>query len=239
MLHFRVAILTIIVGLYSIVSSCQSIDIKPKYVYEIKQCDANSKHKKMLILLHGLGSNEQDLFSLASHIPSNYIVISARAPYVYGSGFAWYEISVESGKRKANNQQMSQSQKDIGIFVDQMSQLYDVAIPDVVLAGFSQGAIMSYGVSSAQLNIKSIGCFGGRISEPVEQQMRLKGDLSHLNTFVAHGTHDQMIDVSEARHAKDVLMTCKANLTYHEYPEGHTISSQMLGDFITWLQSIN
>ena len=51
----------------------------------------------LLLLLHGYGSNEEDLFSFASELPDEYYVISARAPYdlMYGS-YAWYAINFDA-----------------------------------------------------------------------------------------------------------------------------------------------
>jgi phospholipase/carboxylesterase len=49
----------------------------------------------LLVLLHGVGSNEQDLFGLAPYVPPAFHVVSLRAPYVMGAGqFAWFQFSV-------------------------------------------------------------------------------------------------------------------------------------------------
>ena len=47
----------------------------------------------LLLLLHGYGSDENDLFSFAAELPNNYFVISARAPIpMQPYGNAWYAI---------------------------------------------------------------------------------------------------------------------------------------------------
>ncbi|MBP8158132.1 MAG: phospholipase, partial [Flavobacterium sp.] len=55
----------------------------------------------LLLLLHGYGSNEEDLFSFASELPEEYYVISARAPFdmMYGS-YAWYAINLDADENK-------------------------------------------------------------------------------------------------------------------------------------------
>ncbi len=55
----------------------------------------------LLLLLHGYGSNEEDLFSFASELPEDYYVVSARAPYdmMYGS-YAWYAINFDADENK-------------------------------------------------------------------------------------------------------------------------------------------
>ena len=44
-----------------------------------------------------MGSNDKDLFSLKEFIPSNYIIISLRAPISLGfNSYAWYSINFEN-----------------------------------------------------------------------------------------------------------------------------------------------
>ncbi|MBT2513198.1 alpha/beta hydrolase [Arthrobacter sp. ISL-30] len=51
------------------------------------------KGKPLLVLLHGYGANEQDLFSLAQLLPDEFVVASVRAPLVMGPGFTWFPLS--------------------------------------------------------------------------------------------------------------------------------------------------
>ena len=49
--------------------------------YLIKEPKIKLDKNPLLLLLHGYGSNEEDLFSFANELPDNYYIISARAPY--------------------------------------------------------------------------------------------------------------------------------------------------------------
>jgi phospholipase/carboxylesterase len=55
----------------------------------------------LLLLLHGYGSNEEDLFSFATELPDDYFIVSARAPFdlMYGS-YAWYAINFDADENK-------------------------------------------------------------------------------------------------------------------------------------------
>ena len=54
-----------------------------------------------IVLLHGYGSNELDLFSFADELPDNLLIISLRAPYEMGNGaYAWYAINLDSENNK-------------------------------------------------------------------------------------------------------------------------------------------
>ena len=56
----------------------------------------------LLVLMHGVGSNEDDLFGLSDFVPAPFHVVSLRAPFVLGpDSYAWFEFSVASdGSRR-------------------------------------------------------------------------------------------------------------------------------------------
>jgi len=55
----------------------------------------------VIFLLHGYGSNEEDLFSFAPELPEAYTIISVRAPYpMQPFGNAWYAINFDAQKGK-------------------------------------------------------------------------------------------------------------------------------------------
>lgn len=47
--------------------------------------------RPLLVLLHGIGSHEGDLFGLSPHLPLDPVIASLRAPLREGNGFAWFE----------------------------------------------------------------------------------------------------------------------------------------------------
>ena len=63
-----------------------------------------------MILLHGYGSNEEDLFSLAPQLPEDVYVISVRAPYdLQPYGYAWYEITFDADENKFSNNEQAKN----------------------------------------------------------------------------------------------------------------------------------
>jgi phospholipase/carboxylesterase len=49
--------------------------------------------RPLLLILHGFGSHEGDLFSLAPHLPLEPVIASLRAPLAAGQGWAWFPIT--------------------------------------------------------------------------------------------------------------------------------------------------
>ena len=100
----------------------------------------------LLLLLHGYGSNEEDLFSFAAELPEEYYVISVRAPYnLQPYGHAWYAIHFDADENKFSDDVQAQQSRDlIASFIDEVVEKYPIAKDQVTLIGFSQGSILSY-----------------------------------------------------------------------------------------------
>ena len=69
--------------------------------YVVRQPKITTENPPLLILLHGYGSNEHDLFSFAEELPQELLIVSARAPYDMGNGgHAWYAINFDTSNEK-------------------------------------------------------------------------------------------------------------------------------------------
>ena len=69
--------------------------------YIVREPKIKQKNPPLLILLHGYGSNEDDLFSFASELPDELLIVSARAPYdMHFGGYAWYAITLDANNEK-------------------------------------------------------------------------------------------------------------------------------------------
>ena len=206
--------------------------------YLIREPKIKSDKNPLILLLHGYGSNEEDLFSFASELPGEYYVISARAPYVlqYGS-YAWYAINFDANENKFSDNEQAKSSRDlIAHFIDELITNYPVDPNNITLLGFSQGAVFSYAIAlSHPEKIKNIVALSGYVSEPALEENYLKNDLSKLSVFASHGTVDQVIPVEWARKTKPFLDKLGIKSIYKEYPIGHGISPQVFQDFKNWL----
>ncbi|WP_370213680.1 alpha/beta hydrolase, partial [Mesoflavibacter profundi] len=110
---------------------------------------SNKENAPLLLLFHGYGSDENDLFSFATELPEEFLIVSAKAPYpMQPFGNAWYAINFDAEKGKwSDNEQAIQSRDLISQFIDQIINKYNADKDNVTLLGFSQGAILSYSVA--------------------------------------------------------------------------------------------
>ena len=199
------------------------------------------KHDKnpLLILLHGYGSNEEDLFSFAPELPDDSYVISVRAPYdLQPYGHAWYAIHFDADENKfSDNVQAKQSVELIASFIDEIVKQYPIDTKNVTLIGFSQGAILSYATAlTYPEKISKVVALSGYFNQEILPEVIDTKAISHLKFFVSHGSVDQVIPVDWARKTKPALENLGLEVEYQEYPIGHGVSPKNFFDFKNWLQ---
>ena len=199
------------------------------------------KHDKnpLLLLLHGYGSNEEDLFSFATELPNDSYVISVRAPYdLQPYGHAWYAIHFDADENKfSDNVQAKQSVELIAGFIDEIVKQYPIDAKNVTLIGFSQGAILSYATAlTYPEKVAKVVALSGYFNQEIMPEVIDTNAISHLKFFISHGSVDQVIPVEWARKAKPALENLGLEVEYQEYPVGHGVAHQNFFDFKNWLQ---
>ncbi len=206
--------------------------------YIFKEPKIKSAKPPVIILMHGVGSNEKDLFSFANQFPDSFLVISLRAPIKLGNdSYAWYHLSFENGKPISNPIEAEASRLMIIDFINNLKNKHAYNEKRVYLCGFSQGSIMAYSVGlTVPEKIKGIAIMSGRLLEEVKPIIAGKDKLKNLKVFISHGTNDNVLPVSNAREANVYLKQLGINATYKEYPEPHTISNAMFNDLLIWLK---
>jgi phospholipase/carboxylesterase len=208
--------------------------------YKIREPKIKLEKNPLLLLLHGYGSNEADLFSFATELPDEYYIISARAPYdlQYGS-YAWYAINFDADEKKFSDHEQAKISRDlIAEFIEELIQTYPIDSKNVTLVGFSQGSILSYAIAlSHPEKVQRVVALSGYVSEPILEENYLNNDFSNLKIFHSHGTVDQVIPVEWARKTKPFLDKLGIVSTYKEYPIGHGVAPQNFYDFKNWLEN--
>ena len=207
--------------------------------YMIREPKIKRDKNPLLLLLHGYGSNEADLFSFATELPDEYYVVSARAPHdlQYGS-YAWFAINFDAGMNKFTNiEQAKESRALIVKFIDELLDKYPIDSEKITLVGFSQGSILSYAVAlSHPEKISQVAALSGYIDPEIFADGATAKDFSKLRIFASHGSVDQVIPIAWARKVKPFLENLKINVDYREYPVGHGVAPQNFFDFREWLQ---
>jgi phospholipase/carboxylesterase len=210
--------------------------------YKIREPKVKTNKNPLLLLLHGYGSNEADLFSFAEELPEDYYIISARAPYdmQYGS-YAWYAINFDADQNKFSDNEQAKISRDLIVkFIDELVQKYPIDAENVSLIGFSQGSILSYAVAlSYPEKVQKVVAMSGYLNLDIVRDDYLKNTFSTLKIFASHGTVDQVIPIAWARKTPAILQNLGIAVTYKEYPIGHGVAPQNFYDFKNWLLNNN
>lgn len=232
----RIAIIALLL-LFCLMNETIVAGQEPSLYYLFREPKIKQEKPPLLILLHGVGSNEQDLFSFAEYLPEQFLVVSARAPHTLGKdSYGWYEVDFSSGKPTIRQDQAEQSRLQLIAFIDLLKTKHVFDEQQVYFCGFSQGAILSYSAGLTRPDkIKGIALMSGRLLEEVKPII-LKDKLSTLHVYISHGTNDGVLGVHYAQEANAYLKQLGLKPVYKEYTEGHSINHDMLSDLINWLK---
>lgn len=211
--------------------------ISSTLVHKIRQPGgANARNHPALLLLHGRGTDEDDLLELADDLDPRFFIVSVRAPFKFeqgSGGYTWYDVQ-DVGI--PHPRQFEESYNRLAQFVLDVNQNYPVDPRRIFMLGFSMGSIMSLGLSLTKPElIRGVVAHSGYI--PENNSLPFAWDrLQDLSLFIAHGVNDSVIPVHFGRRAHDLLSITQADLTYKEYPIPHTMSEQSMSDLADWLQ---
>ncbi len=206
--------------------------------HNYKASSNNSEKSPVIIMLHGYGSDENDLFSFANEFPSNYTIISLKAPIaIQPFGNAWYIIHFETVDGKWSDDEQAIESRDLVVkCIDEIITVYNVDPKNITILGFSQGTILSFSIAlSFPEKIKNVIGLSGYINEGILKEDYKNNDFSNLNVYSSHGSVDQVIPVAWARKTKPLLKNLGIDSSYSEFPVGHGVAPQNFFELKEWL----
>jgi phospholipase/carboxylesterase len=176
-----------------------------------------------LVLLHGRGADEHDLYPLLDALDPERRLrgLTPRGPLsLPPGGRHWYRLG---GIPTPDPDTFWPS-------FDLLAKLLDELEPPIVLGGFSQGAVMSYALGLGRGREKrpaALIALSGFM--PVVDRLELDlGGLDGYPVFMAHGSLDPVISVEWSRAAREALTAAGADVGYHEAPVPHTIDPRIV-----------
>lgn len=212
--------------------------MKSPLQYKIRQPKTAHENPPLLILLHGYGSNEEDLFSFASELPDELLIVSARAPFDMNfGGYAWYAITLGANDEKFSDlDEARKSLTKIADFIEYLKATYKTDSKNTFLLGFSQGAILSYALSLNYPNkVNHVLALSGYLNEDLVPNSVIDLNIE-TDYYISHGTVDQVLPVDWARKAPAYLNDNNLKNVYSEYPVGHGVAPQNFYSFKSWIE---
>lgn len=195
-----------------------------------------------LFLLHGVGGNETNLMPLAQALDSRLELVFVRGPLTLGPGqHAWFHVRFSAQGPVINAGQADESRTRLRELVRSLARADAPVARPAVMAGFSQGGILSASVAlSAPEDVSRFAILSGRILPEIEPHLASPDRLAQVSAFIAHGQYDDKLPVSFAGHADNWLTRLGVVHDTRLYPVGHTLSADIASDFSRWIhQQIN
>lgn len=193
----------------------------------------------LLVLLHGRGADENDLFPLFDMLdPDRRLTgVTPRGPLALPPGGAhWYQV-VQVGYPDPTT--FHPTFERLQHWFDDLVAALGLSMDRVVVGGFSQGCVMSYALALGNARPRPAGIIG--LSGFIPTVEGFEPDLSGLQGFpvaIGHGTFDPVIGVQWGREAKQRLEEAGADVTYRESPMDHTIDPRFMGELRDWLRRV-
>jgi phospholipase/carboxylesterase len=190
-----------------------------------------------LVLLHGRGADENDLYPLLDVLdPERRLLgVTPRAPLSLPPGGAhWYALG---GLGTPDRDTFMPTFERGSRWLDALAQESGIPPERTVIGGFSQGTAMSYafGLATGRPRPAGIIALSGFI--PTVEGLELNLDPPLPPVAIGHGTFDPIIGVEWGRRAKEQLEAAGADVLYREYPLPHTIDPDYLQTLAQWLRA--
>ena len=193
-----------------------------------------------LVLLHGRGTSEHDLFPLLDALDpgARLVGVTPRAPFTMPPGGAhWYGPVLRVGY--PNPETFQQSRELLGEWLDGLPG--ELGFPEgrLVLGGFSQGAVMSYAMGlgpgrPAPAGLIALSGFMPRVDGFELNLDRREG----LPVALGHGNRDPVIGVEWGHEARDRLQAAGADVLWRESHMAHSVDPSFVDELRDWLAGV-
>ena len=192
----------------------------------------------LLVLIHGYGSNENDLFSFAEYLHPDLLVISLRAPLnLPMMGHAWYSLHFDAEQGKWSDDAEAIGSRELVLqFLDELMQIHPYDKSQVHLLGFSQGAILSFSLALTYPNrFASIVALSGYLNENITT-IPMEGKITQI--YVGHGTQDEVVPYEWDKQGVERLRQAGIDVHFDSFPVGHTISQDGFHKLLEWQNAL-
>jgi phospholipase/carboxylesterase len=197
---------------------------------------ANAKARRLAILLHGYGSDANDLIGLApafaAQLPDTAFV-SANAPFPCEAGFGHQWFSLQSWDEIALKRGVLEALPSLQAFIAAQCACFGVSRGDAALIGFSQGTIMALaaGLGEAPAVAGVLGYSGALVeATPITAKPPV---------LLVHGDADQVLPHAATLAAIEQLKACEVSAESLIRPGlAHAIDPQGIAAGIGFLRRI-
>ncbi len=199
---------------------------------------AASEPRGALVLFHGRGADEHDLYPLLDALdPERRLFgVTPRGPLRLAPGGAHWYVVRQVGY--PDPETFHSTFRRASAWLDALAEETGVSPGRTVLGGFSQGAVMSYALGLASERPRPAAIVALSAFIPMVDGVELDLERPLPPVAIGHGTHDPVITVDFARRARDLLRGAGADVRYRESPLPHTVDPTFIAELAPWIRQL-
>jgi phospholipase/carboxylesterase len=199
---------------------------------------ARGEPEGALVLFHGRGTSEHDLFPLLDLLDpeARLIGVTPRGRLSLGGGAHWYIVRRVGYPDPGT---FPPTFAALAEWVDSLPEALGVPWEGVVLGGFSQGAVMTHALTlgAGRPSPAAAIALSGFIPEVDGFELDLE-NRAGLPVAIGHGAFDPVIPVDFGRAARVRLEQAGLDVTYRESPMAHSVDPAFLEELRPWLRTV-
>ncbi len=196
---------------------------------------ATGEPEGALVLFHGRGSDEYDLYRLLDDLdPERRLLgVTPRGPRALPPGGAHWYITRQVGY--PDPETFHATYRIVSGWLDELARTTGIPPERTVLGGFSQGAVMTHalGLGAGRPRPAALVPLSGFMPSVEGFDLDLSAPLPPV--AIGHGTYDNVISVEFGRQARDRLVAAGADVLYRESPLRHGIDPGFLDELAGWV----
>lgn len=210
---------------------------------EVLEIQPEESPRALMVWLHGLGADAHDLEPVAQMLGiagiHHVLPHAPIRPVTLNGGMtmrAWYDIATPDLQWREDAAGMQASAHAVKAMIENLRA--EMNLP-VMLAGFSQGAVISLGIAALGLEVLGVAVLSGYLPAYLSS---VPEQLTRVPVFMAHGRRDPVISFSLARAGSEKLIRAGVSLSWHEYDMPHAICAEEINalrvEVTNWLASV-
>lgn len=215
--------------------ACRKPAVAPTQpLLESVRSEARAGKSAALVVIHGLGGNERNLFSLGRAVAPDAVVIGLRAPLVRGpDSFSWFPVEFTAQGPVHDIAAAEASRVRIVEFVRALKSDSAIDAERITLLGFSQGAILSEAIALTEPElIDGVVLISGRT---LPELKAVAGAKKRPRVLVLHGTRDTVLPYENGVTTNEVLASGGYEVEFKSFDAAHEVTEQMVEAMRAWL----
>ena len=224
--------------LFVVFSSCDSHkEDEFQLDYIVRPARAAKAKSPLLILLHGRGSNEMDMYGVAKLIDERFTVLCPRGIDSIGlEAYSWFPLEKREAAYFADTLALKEVSLRIEGLVNELKGNFKYDDQQIIVAGFSQGAMLASKIYAQDyiLGLKGLVSIGGaNLNKSTDRTVR----SSKSRALLIHSKNDAIVPYANTTDLRKYLENKDVDVELFTQEIGHSLDRSSIEAINRWLKA--